>query len=363
VTGARGAQVYDRGGRWPTSIARPMPPRPRLSVLVVSYRSASALSALLPALRRELRDDDELVVVDNAPGDGAAELAEAAGARVLRNTENVGFAAGCDQAAAAASGDLLLLLNPDSVPEPGFRDAIAQPWNGPWAAWMGLVLDGDAVNTSGGVVHFTGLAWAGEAGAPAAGARAAAPREVGFLSGACLAIPRATWEELGGFPDGFFMYHEDVDLSLRLRVRGGRIGVAPGAVVDHDYAFAKGAAKWRMLERNRWATILRTYPAPVLLAVAPALLALELALWPAALAGGWAGAKAGATWDVLCALPRLLRERRAVQATRTVSAAAFAAGLTAELSSPYLGRIGESRVLAGVLRAYWRAARALLPRA
>lgn len=326
----------------------------RLSVLVVTYESAVALDALLPALARELAPDDELVVVDNASRDGSAERARAAGARVIANPGNVGFAAACNQAAAVAGGELLLLLNPDSIPQPGFRAAITAPCGGELAAWMGLVMDGERINTSGGIVHFTAIAWAGHA-PPAA-------RDVGFLSGACLAIPRATWNALGGFSPAYFMYHEDVDLSLRLRLRGGRIGAVPGAVVDHDYAFAKGQVKWRMLERNRWATLLRTYPTPLLLALAPALLALELALWPAALAGGWSGPKARATLDVARALPRLRRERRAIQATRTVGVRAFAAGLTPELSSPFLGPLGRSRLLTAALAAYWRLATALLPR-
>ena len=73
------------------------------------------------------------------------------------------------------------------------------------------------------------------------------------------------------------MYHEDVDLSLRTapaRRRGW--GSSRRRVVDHDYEFAKGPAKWRMLERNRWATILRCYPGPLLALLAPALLATEL---------------------------------------------------------------------------------------
>ncbi len=185
----------------------------RLSVLVVTYESASALETLLPALHRELAAEDELVVVDNASSDGSAEVARAGGARVIVNAENRGFAAACNQAAAAASGELLLLLNPDSIPQPGFRAAIAEPLGtSEWAAWMGLVMDGAAINTSGGVVHFTAIAWAGHA--------APARRDVGFLSGACLAIPRATWDALGGFSPDYFMYHEDVDLSLRLRLRG-----------------------------------------------------------------------------------------------------------------------------------------------
>jgi hypothetical protein len=115
-----------------------------------------------------------------------------------------------------------------------------------------------------------------------------------------------------------------------------------------------------MLERNRWATILRTYPTRLLLVASPALLALELALWPAALAGGWAGSKARATADVIRALPRLRRERRAIQATRTITVRAFADGLTADLSSPYLGAVGRSKPIAAALRAYWALVKRLL---
>jgi GT2 family glycosyltransferase len=178
---------------------------------------------------------------------------------------------------------------------------------------------------------------------------------VAFASGACLAVPRTTWERLGGFPEHYFMYHEDVDLSLRIRLAGGRVGLEPAAAVDHDYTFGKGPAKWRRLERNRWATILRCYPGPLLALLAPALLATELALLPAAAAGGWLPQKVRASAETLAALPSLWRERRAVQATRRVSAGEFAAWLSPELDSPFLGRVGRSTVLRACLRAYWAA--------
>jgi GT2 family glycosyltransferase len=209
------------------------------------------------------------------------------------------------------------------------------------------------------VVHFTGIAWAGNAGRPLSEAPSG-PREVPFVSGACLVVRKADWHREHGFPADFFMYCEDVDLSLRLRLAGERLGIEPDARVDHDYEFAKGPAKWRMLERNRWATIIRTYPGPLLTLLLPALLVTELALVFVSLSGGWGRQKALATFDTLRSMPRLLRERRAIQAGRKIGAGEFAAQLTPRLSSPYLGRPGLLGVLSWPLRAYWLVVRLLL---
>ena len=301
--------------------------------------------------------DDELVVVDNASSDDTLEVIKvvAPSATVLRQRVNVGFAAGANAGARMARGDLLVFLNPDATPTPGFAAAIRAPSDRGWSAWMGLVTadGGRLVNTSGGVIHFTGIAWAGEAGRPSPGTLSG-PREAAFLSGACMAVPREQWDRSGGFDEDFFMYQEDVDLSLRLRLGGGRLGVEPRAVVDHDYDFAKGSAKWRLLERNRWATIVRCYPAALLALLAPALLATELALLVVATAGGWLPQKLAANGETLRAVPRLLRQRRAIQRGRTVSVAEFAAWLTPELDSPFLGRTSRVAVLRWGLRAYWR---------
>ena len=138
------------------------------------------------------------------------------------------------------------------------------------------------------------------------------------------------------------------------------LGVERAALVDHDYEFEKGPAKWRYLERNRWATIIRTYPPALLLLVTPALWATELALVPVSIAGGWFGQKARAWLEVIGWLPRLLRERRAIQRERAIGAGEFARSLTPALDSPYLGRASRSRLLGGGLRLYWRVVLALL---
>lgn len=339
---------------------------PTLSVLIVAYENRDDLARTLPALLPELEQGDELIVVENKPGDGCAELVRALTpeARVVTPGGNTGFAGGCNAGAEVAGGDLLVILNPDAAPRPGFGEAIRRPWleGRGWGAWQALVADRDCrcINSAGNPVHFTGIVWAGGHGRPLAAAPSAG--EVATASGACLAIPLASWRGVGGFPAEYFLYHEDVDLSVRLRSEGHAVGIEPSAVVAHDYAFDAGEEKWFWLERNRLSFLVRTYPGSLLLLLAPALFATELALLLVSTAGGWGGKKLRANLAFLRRLPRLLRERRTIQRRRTISATEFAAWLTPDLDSELISTLARSRPARLLLRGYWRLVRALLPR-
>jgi GT2 family glycosyltransferase len=338
--------------------------RPTLSVLIVAYESRDDLTKTLPALLRELGDGDELIVVENKPGDGSVELVRelAPQSRIVTPGRNTGFAGGANAGAEVAHGDLLVLLNPDAVPRAGWGEAIRKPWidERGCAAWQALVADGagERINSAGNPIHFTGIVWAGGHGRPLSEAPPSGP--VPAASGACMAIRMDEWRRLRGFPAEFFMYHEDVDLSVRLRMAGRSVGIEPTAVVAHDYDFSASADKWRWLERNRLAFIIRTYPGSLLALLAPALLATELALLPVAAAGGWGRQKLRANLEFIGWLPRLTRERRALQRRREISAAEFAAALTPDLDSDLISPMVRSWPARILLRAYWRLVRALL---
>ena len=339
--------------------------RPTLSVLIVAYDSRDDLTKTLPALLPELGEGDELIVVENKPGDGSAEVVRelAPQARIVPMGRNTGFTGGCNAGAEAAGGDLLVILNPDAAPRPDFGDAIRRPWlkGRGWGAWQALVADGEAqcINSAGNPIHFTGIVWAGGHGRPLA--EAPPPSEVAAASGACLAIPLARWRAVGGFPEEFFMYHEDVDISVRLRAEGHAVGIEPAAVVAHDYEFGANEQKWFWLERNRLAFLVRTYPGPLLALLAPVLLATEVSLLLVSVMGGWGREKLRANLAFLRWLPRLLRERRQVQRQRTIGAKEFAAILTPDLDSDLISPLARSWPARLLLRSYWRLVRLLLP--
>jgi GT2 family glycosyltransferase len=339
--------------------------QPSVSVLIVAWSSSVELERTLPALLPELGEGDELIVVDNASPDDSAAVTRrlAPAAKIVTMGRNAGFSGGANAGAAEARGDLLVVLNPDAAPRPGWGEAIRRPWRDGrgWAAWQGLVAEGAGteINSAGNPIHFTGIVWAGGHGEPLATAPQQ-PTEVPVLSGACLAIPTATWRRLGGLAEDFFMYHEDVDLSIRLRMLGGNLGIEPAAVVDHDYEFGGSDHKWRWLERNRLAFLVRDYPAVLLLLLAPALIATELALLLVSARAGWGAQKRAANREALRRLPGLLLQRRRIQRARTVSAAEFASWLTPDLDSPFIAGPARSRPARLLLRGYWAAVRALL---
>ena len=343
----------------------PTEENPALAVVTVTHNSANQVRETLLEVSKQLRDRDELVVVDNASTDGtrAAVRGAAPTARLLNQDHNVGFAAGCNAGVAATSAPLVLLLNPDAQPAPGCLDALRRTAaeRPAWGAWQALVtMDaGSTINTAGNVTHFLGVGWAGRCGEPVA----QAPRthvEVDFASGAALVLRREAWEEVGGFDERYFMYGEDLDLALRLWLTGWRVGLAPGARVEHDYEFAKGARKWFLLERNRWWTVLSDYPGGLLLLLLPALIVAELALMATAAHDGWLQAKVRSQAALLKELPAILRRRREVQATRAVPSAEFARHLSASLESPYLGGLARHPLAANLQRTYWSAVRAVL---
>jgi hypothetical protein len=214
-----------------------------LGVVVVHYGDPRPTAACLAALSADRSAcPRQVVVVDNA-GDLAGDVA--AGAAVVRPARNLGFGAGANAGVEALGPEpppVLVVLNNDVEVVDGFLAVAAAAVAAPGVGGAGgpLYLDrpgGTLWYGGGGVNWLTGTVR--QSLSPEAAGRA---RDVGFVSGAALAVRGEAWRQAGGFDPGFFLYHEDLDLCLRLRRLGWRLRFEPAMVAVHRLGGVTGSA-------------------------------------------------------------------------------------------------------------------------
>jgi GT2 family glycosyltransferase len=223
-----------------------------LSVLIVTYNSRRLIGSLLKQLQGQLEPlGAEVVVVDNASHDGTADFlaSEFPWVRLVRSEHNLGFAAGNNLGARHARGEMLLLLNPDALPEPGAVESGLALMNQTRNVGMagGRLLDTDGSTQPSArmfptlfqeFVVLSGLA----ARFPRSKILGAFDRTwadpgvasvVDWVPGAFAFIRADTFASLNGFDERFFLYYEEVDLCRRLQAAGLQVHYWPQLRIQH----------------------------------------------------------------------------------------------------------------------------------
>jgi GT2 family glycosyltransferase len=295
-----------------------------LAVVIPSWNSLGLLPRCLGSLRDQ-GAEIELMVVDNGSSDGSLEYLRREGIPHLSLPRNEGFAKAVNLGAARTESSAVLVLNADTVLEPGCAGALldaleANPSLGgvqprilqiegegapPAVATARLYSAGQALLADGRAVEEG----AGEPQSP----EFLRPREVFGVCGAACLLRRELFTELCGYDESYFLFYEDVDLNVRARIAGWGFAYVPEAVVWHVgnaswmAGFGRpGAENGRLVARNRLATQgkympLRALPRIAVVEVGSLLRAARQRRFLATLRGKLEG---------LSRLPRTFRERR-----------------------------------------------------
>jgi GT2 family glycosyltransferase len=336
---------------------------PTVTAVVLAYGPEPLLGECVRAVLASTGVAADVVLVDNGCTTRAVEeLDGTLGVSVVRPAENTGFAGGCNLGATHATGDHLAFVNGDAVVEPAALAHLVAALQDPTVALasgsLRLYDRPETMNSAGNPVHFLGLSWAGGLGEPASAH--AAPAEIASATGAAVAVRRGLWRELGGFCEPMFAYCEDAELSLRCWQRGLRVVYVPEAAVRHRYEFSRNPLKVYLLERNRLFLLLTLYERRTLLVLAPALLALEVAVLAVAARQGWWRQKVRGWWWLLRHRDVVRRRRADVQAARVVPDRQVARLLTPDFEPGEEAGVGAPAVLTAGSRLYWGVARRML---
>lgn len=290
--------------------------------------------------------------MDNASTDRSREIASDRGCRVFRSERNIGFGAACNLGAREAKGRFLVFVNPDAFVQAGWLDPLLRPIAdapGLSTARITLADAPDTIDTAGNVVHVSGITTCRGHGRPIA--YYGRDDRVLAVSGACFAIDRISFEALGGFDEGYFMYLEDTDLSLRAALRGLPIHYVAGSNVRHRHTPSFGPGKIFWLERNRLRMALKLWSTSTLVALLAHFAIVELLTWCYAATKGFEGlgAKARAYGWLIRHASNISRERRATQATRRVDDRDLLARAAWRLDLTELVTDSRARALASAL--------------
>lgn len=269
-----------------------------ITAIVVAFESAHALPGCLDALREA---GVPAIVVDNASEDDSAAVAQAHGARVIRNRRNEGYGRANNLGVKAAQSEFVLIVNPDVVIEPGAVAALlAGARRYPEAGFFAPRI----VEPSGRVFFQPRSLLAPYLKNPTG--RLALPEGdacVPFASGACFLMKRSLFLQLGGFDDRIFLFYEDDDLCRRVAEASPALVYVPEAVVHHGRGRSSAQKRGRVF-KTRWhqawsrAYVSRKYrlpnPAPAMFAANAAKTLLASLVFRRSLVERYGGSAAGA---------------------------------------------------------------------
>jgi GT2 family glycosyltransferase len=342
---------------------------PRIAVIYLSFHCEPYMPMVLPAMEAITYPQDriEWVIVDNPhPVHGSSvgylrrEVLPKSGVTlpsvtIIENTENLGFAGGNNRGAeyALAQGfDYVFFLNNDAYPSPdAFEQLVAvleaDKTIGIAQSMILLHQDKKKINSAGNAMHYLGFGYC-DAYKRTFSPDAYAPvTDIGYASGAAMMVRADVICDLGAWDPDLFLYHEDMEWSLRVRVlRRLRVVLVRDSVFYHAYDFSRSITKYYWMERNRfvvWFLYLRPW---TLFLIFPMMVLMEMGMWIFAFARGWWREKCKVYW--YWTQPKHWRlwyaKRRRIQGERIMN--------DAELSDYFVTRIlfQESVVESPVLK-------------
>ena len=282
---------------------------PKIAIIYLSFHCEPYIDDVVSALKKITypKDKLEFVIVDNPHPDYGSSIRfiedtvmplsgkEIPHVTLLAQKENLGFAGGNNEGIklALANGfDYVYLHNNDGFMAANSLEPIITAMEndktiGAAQSLMLLHPETEFVNSAGNAFQYLGFGFCGEYRLPLRDLNVPPVKEIAYASGAAIMMRADLLKQYGLWDSDFFLYHEDLEYSFRLRAVGYKIVLVRDSVFYHKYQFSRSISKFYWMERNRYGTMLMFFRWPTLFLLAPMAIVLEIGLWLFAFKGGW----------------------------------------------------------------------------
>jgi len=281
--------------------------KPTIAIIYLSFNSRPYLDEVFLNLTKldYPRDRIKIFFVDNASTDGSVGyfrgtimpqfgdlLPEVV---IMPESKNTGFAGGNNigyERARAEGFDYVYLHNNDAKLEPrclveAVKLAEVDESVGSVQSTMRLWQEPDRYNSTGNMYHFLGFGYCRDGYRLVSDISRADATEIAYPSCAAVLLRSSVLEKVGLFDERFFMYHEDSDLGLRIKLRGYKNVISAKSIAYHKYDFKRSIQKFYWMERNRILLLFKTLKPLTLLLILPVFVAVEFGTMVFSIKNGW----------------------------------------------------------------------------
>jgi GT2 family glycosyltransferase len=248
------------------------------SIIIVTHNHRKYLNDCITSI---IKQDypHEIILVDNCSTDGTINYVKEyfPDITIIESQKNKGYGSGNNLGFKHANGKYIVILNPDVIVQDCWLENLISPLknrNCVITTPMILFFDGLKVNTFGNSNHFTGLTFTNGLGLDPSFFNHII--HTSGVSGACFALTRDAYIDLGGFDESFFLYNEDSDFSWRAIILGYDILAIPDSIVYHDYHLNVKLDKLYFLEKGRYVILRKYFSLSDLIILSPSLFMAEI---------------------------------------------------------------------------------------
>lgn len=343
-------------------------------IIIVNWNGAAYLPECLASIKKQTNQNYQIVLVDNASTDKSVEyvLNAYSEVHVIRNHANLGFAEGNNIGMCYAlenNFDYIVLLNQDTVvDEKWLAELISVAENnekvGAAQSLIMLYNDQNRINSAGNITHYLGFGYCGcyQKTLMSCPTPVNDKMEICYASGASVLFTAKALKDVGLFDEDLYLYHEDTDLSLRLRERGYKIILAKFSIVYHKYEFSRSIAKYYYMERNRLILVFLHYKLPTIILILPALLVMEAGILAFSFKGGFwkEKLKSYKYFFDLKNLKNIHQKRKTVQANRVAGDKELMKNFSGTIEFQDIDNFALDKIANPVFNFYWAIIRKII---
>jgi len=278
---------------------------PLVSIIVLNYNAGDLLVNCIKSLLENNYNNYEIILVDNASKDNSHKKCKEKfnDIKLIENKQNLGYCEGNNVGIKQATGEFIVVLNPDTKVEPNLITELVTAYKkhgeGLYQPKIISLYEENILQSTGNMLHIFGFGFARDKGVSDSVQRNEI-EQIGYASGTCLFTSQSVLKKVGLFDPFLFLYHDDLDLGWRAAQLGIKSYYVPMAKILHaeSYSLKWSSKKFFWLERNRRYCLLTHYSKDTYKKMLPYLLQVELMVWLFYLTKGFLGAKIKAELEV-----------------------------------------------------------------